>query len=217
MQPKTAAHAELSQKVWAKLVSLPWSLSIWNGQSLDSSLWCGGRETWRIGTKQKEGKNYLREGKTCYVNMKTVSLECVEAVQWKALKYKVLTVCSTPAKERWSALTSLGFVPNWEEPQLREGSRNHAILWFSSLKLLRDALNCNKRHFQPWWMQILTVEGKLLLPCCRGKPGIFAYMISLNSHNPVMDIAKVLMKRWQQREVKEHLTDDTAKKWGSWA
>lgn len=23
MQPKTAAHAELSQKVWAKLVSLP--------------------------------------------------------------------------------------------------------------------------------------------------------------------------------------------------
>lgn len=33
------------------------------------------------GTKQKEGKNDLREGKTCYVNMKTVSLECVEAVQ----------------------------------------------------------------------------------------------------------------------------------------
>lgn len=66
-------------------------------------------------------------------------------------------------------------------------------------------------------MQILTKEGKLLLPCYRDKPGVFAYMISLNSHNPVMDIAKVLMRRRQQREVKEHLRNDTAKERGSWA
>lgn len=146
-------------------------------------------------------------------------LKCVKAGKGKALKSGLLILFSNLAlKERWGALTSLGFAPKWEEPPLREGSWDHAVLlWFPFSKLLQAALNCNKRHFQPGWMQILTVEGKSLSSCCRDKPGVFAYVISFNYHNPVKDIVEALTRKRRQREVKEPVRNYTAKKWGSWA
>ena len=48
-------------------------------------------------------------------------------------------------------------------------------------------------------------------------PGVFAYMISFNFHNPVKDIVEALTKKRRQREVKEPVRNYTAKKWGSWA
>lgn len=62
-----------------------------------------------------------------------------------------------------------------------------------------------------------THNGGEIVVMLQRQAGVFAYMISSNSHNHMMDITKVLMRRWRQREVKEHLRNDTAKKWGSWA
>lgn len=86
-------------------------------------------------------------------------------------------------------LTSLGFIPKWQRPLLRESSQDKAIpLWVSFFQLLQAALNCSKRHF-PTRINLDTGgRGKWLLLHCRhaGRFGI-RELISSSSSNPLMD------------------------------